>query len=129
MKTLLTLFVLLFSSSVVAESLILYCADIQVGGFEADTQYDELNNYNSQRFTIEVDMNKKIITSDKLDITNPECQNFPPMGEFDGVINCIDGTYAIVLNVATFDYTRFSGFGFAVGKGDDIGVGYGTCEK
>ena len=130
MKTFLILVVLFFSSSVVAEKIMLYCSDIKVGGFEGESNYSELKNYAESKFKVKLDLGNKTIVSNDLMMEAPECGYFPKVSEeFSDFLYCIHDGISFTLNLEDYRFTRTRGFGFAIGKKDDIGIAYGTCEQ
>ena len=129
MKIFLTLFVLLFSSSVFAERIILYCSDIGSGGFEADTKYKELMRYNDKRYKVELNLKTNSITSKDMYMKNPSCHYQKKLGEFEEHISCAESGYFFTLNLTNFKYTFANGFGYVVSERDDLAIRYGKCEE
>ena len=133
MKTFLTLFVLLFSSSVVAEDKKLFCADTQVGGYDGDSNYSELKTYNNKKFTINVNIEEELILGDEVllypDTAKCRYISSKSFGEYDSFMFCSDYFTSFTINLNNYNYVRTFSFGYVMSKEDDISIGYGTCEK
>ena len=128
MKILLTLFVLLISSSVVANSIVLYCEDIYHGGYDYENNYSMTGNFEVERFKIKLDKNNNNITSDVIYLNDPVCEKHEVEG-WDVSMTCMDNFSFFAINLEDFNYYRTIGFGFVMDDKDDIPSAYGICEE
>ncbi len=113
-----------------AETFVLYCVDDKLVGFDGDDQYTKLKNYKPLKFNIKVDMNNKSMEGKTLGIKRfVKCTHFEKVNKWDPILECMSSAYFIALNLETYKYTRSRGFGYAFSDKDDIGFGYGRCEK
>ena len=116
-----------------AQTLILFCSDNELIGFDGDSGYQQ-KSYKPLSFKLRIDMNKKFITSKDLgDSWTIEdfikCNYWPAFDQYDPMLECMSVGYYIALNMNNYKFTRSRGYGFAFGNKDDIGTGYGTCER
>ena len=117
-----------------AQTFVLFCSDNQLIGFDGDSGYEKQKSYKPLSFKLKIDMNKEFITSKDLgggwefeDFI--KCKYWPAFDKYDPMLECMSAGYYIALNLKNYKFTRSRGYGFAFGKKDDIGTGYGTCEK
>ena len=123
MKTLLTLFVLLFSFSVIAKEEILYCTETQKVGFDADDNYSKVTSFKEERYTIKIDFQNKNLELFKIPFWSCD---IPPPGE---QMYCILDGLGFYIDINTYKFTLAKGFGYVTSKIDDVNIAYGTCEK
>ena len=131
MKILLTFFVLLFSSSVVAYEEMYYCSDIDSGGFNNEGKGYELILITLKNFKIKIDLSEKTIDSldlkmSKGKVSEAKCQS-TSNGQYLSCNNALGRLFTI--NTRTLRYTFASTYGHISGDKDSIWVAYGTCEK
>jgi|TARA_B100000959_G_C14727960_1_gene519715 hypothetical protein len=78
-------------------------------------------------------MDRKIISSKDLkEFERPNlitCKHWPAFEKYDAMLECMSAGVFFVINLNDYKYTRSRGYGYAFGTKDDIGSGYGTCEK
>ena len=128
MKILLTLFVLFFSSSSFANTIVLYCSDIEHSGYEQEDNYSKTANYTLERFKLKVDLQNNTIVSKAINLEVPICQKQEVTG-WDTAMTCMDSFSFFTINLENFNYYRTVGFGFVMYDKDDLTSAYGTCEK
>ena len=129
MKTLLTFFILFCSSPIFAERIILYCSDIESGGYAADTKYTELKYYKDKRYKLELDLKTNSIISRDMYLENASCHYQRKIGKYVEHITCSESGYSFTLNLTNFKYTFMNGFGYAISSNDDLVIRYGKCER
>ena len=127
MKILLTLFVLLFSSSVLSKDQILFCSQDKNTGFKDE---DNTDNYKQtefieNRFKLKINFQNETFSSNDLNMEDATCVNY---GQF---MQCIDLGYSIAINKKSLNFILSKGFGNLADEGtnDTISISYGTCEK
>ena len=116
-----------------SQTIILFCSDIQIYGFDGRTGYSKTTKFKPINFKLKIDMNKKTILSKDLGGTFDtedfvSCRHWPAFDKYDAMLECMSLGYYITINLNDYKYTRSRGYGHAFGNKDDIGTGYGTCE-
>ena len=132
MKTLLTLFVLLFSSSVVALEQIIYCSEIDSTGFIKNSNtYDQVP-FNEGRYIVKVDFDKNYLRSDDLLIDTKLPGHFCSKDWKDRFMQCINGlgySFTINMNDYKFSYSINMGYIYPGGTEDSLSISYGKCTS
>ena len=132
MKILITLFALLFSTSVFAYEEMYYCSHIDSGGFHNKGNGYELLLLSLEKFKIKIDFSNQTIDSkdlimEKGKVGEAICKTSYD-DEFLSCNNALGRMFTI--NSNSLRYTFASTFGYISGTDtDSIWVAYGTCEK
>ena len=128
MKTLLTLFVLLFSSSVMAETY--YCVEEGSAGFDR-SQKMKITEFKTHKFIIDIDYDLQKIKEDN----NDYYFGFIPVIQqscvvYQGIINCINdvGSTFIFSEQSKVFYSSVLYLRNNINS-DDMSVSYGSCSK
>ena len=127
MKTLLTIFVLFFSSSVLAEELFLNCVEIDAVGFDGEDNYEKFYNYTQENFEIKINTKIYSVVAEGISFKSNVCDYAPANSTRGAFLSCSDLGYSFNINLSTFKYTRSRGYGFSIPGKDDILIGYGLC--
>ena len=114
-----------------AETFVLYCIDNKTFGLDGRDQYTKIRNYKPLKFNMKVDLNNKTIVGEELGMKEGlvKCMHWKEVNKWDPILECMSVTYYIALNLETYKYTRSRGFGYAFGRKDGLGMGFGECEK
>jgi len=112
--------------------LILHCSDVKLVGFDGKSQYS-VKDYRPLKFQLKIDMDEKKISSNNIGgfdyPDSVKCNFWKAFKEYDPMLECMSTGYYIAINLFSFKYTRSRGYGYAFGKEDDIGTGYGVCKE
>ena len=84
MKTLLTFFFLLFSSSVVGEEKVYYCIEDEKVGFEPVENYKQFN-FNEDKFSAKINFQNPYFSSPDMHMTYTDCEY---TNIFDHLMQC-----------------------------------------
>ncbi len=130
MKTLFTLLVLFFSSTLFAE--VYYCVEENATGFDGGNNYKN-TVFDEIKFTGKIDFEKLIFESKDLIFNttmfaNEVCVN----GWRNNFMQCMNGEGAsIVFNKKNLNFVYSQGFGYVHDKKntDDLILSYGKCSK
>ena len=132
MKILITLFALLFSSSVLAYEEMYYCSHIDSGGFHNKGNGYELLLLSLKKFKIKIDFSNQTIDSKDLVMEKGKVGEAICQTSYDAEFLSCNNSFGrmFTINSNSLRYTFASTFGYISGTDNDsIWVAYGTCEK
>ena len=123
MKILLTLFVLCFSSFVLAKEEVLYCTETKSVGFKADSNHSKVVNFDLDRHTIKVDFQSQSL--ELMEVNLWQCDIPMP---YEQMYCTLDGL-GFYIDINNYNFTLAKGHGFVASKNDDVSISYGSCVK
>ena len=127
MKILLTLFVLFFSSALIAE--VYYCVGENNTGFRYEENFLNQTTFKNQKFVADINFEKKTLISDDLLIRTDyghTCVIDHPYTE----MQCINGWgTSFIIDKITLRFVWHKGLGYVTDEdGSDISLHYGQCQ-
>ena len=125
MKIFFTLLVLFFSLPVLSDYIKLNCHEINAVGFEGDDNYKKYQTYRQDDFEMFINTNLLSVKAEGISFES-ETRHYETM---KSLLSCAHLGYSLFINLDTYKYTSARGYGFSVGKTDDILIAYGTCYK
>ena len=123
MKTLLTLFVLFTSFSLIAKEEVLYCTETKAAGFLAKSNYSDMVEFKPERYTIKIDFQFRSL--ELLNIPFWQCDIPQP---YEQMYCTLDGM-GFYIDINNYNFTFAKAHGFVASKNDDVIITYGNCEK
>ena len=127
MLKILTFLFFSFTISLSAEEIILFCSETKKVGFDGEFDYKSEHFYDGKRSAVKIDFENRTFFSEEFGFTNAICY-FEQIGK-PRYMSCMDLGYLFTINYENYKFTLSSGFGYALGDGDDIAIAYGNCEK
>ena len=122
LKLIACLFAFCLPATAMADAMILYCFVDKSIGFEPSENYRQ-TLYESQRFTMRVDFNKKELSSKTLNFKGDYCNSL----NLSRTLVCSDKWgETIALNQNSLKFNRSNAF---LSKSDSIFISHGRCEK
>ncbi len=148
MKTFLTILLLFFSSSVIAEKINLFCSDRNIGGFRNADNFNTVVNFNTPPpFKMVYDTNEKTINSSDLDFYSKDSNSNDPMFDkaechhisiafWDEAVVCTNPVgETITLNLLDYKYIISDVFSYVLKSSESdqskgqVVLRLGTCQK
>ena len=122
MTRLLTIMALLFAAPAWAKAEIYYCATDAIVGFEPNEDW-EFHIYKEERFTAEIDFEKKTMSSNGIGAWGPVA--VCDIIEADPIFYCSWVGRSFLIDPGSLKFTLSSGI---LGT-DSVFIAHGTCEK
>ena len=148
MKTFLTILLLFFSSSVIAEKINLFCSDRNIGGFRNADNFNTVVNFHTPApFKMVYYSNEKTINSNDLDFYSKDSNSNDPMFDqaechhiymafWDEAVVCTNAMgETITLNLLDYRYIISDVFSYVLKSSDrdqtkgQVVLRLGTCQK